>query len=46
MAIRWTFKKRSPKTREDFLSDPQLKMTIDYAVTIDFQKKSFIETAD
>ena len=36
----WDLQKTSSKIRENLVSDPQL---IDYGVTMDLQKKSFIE---
>ena len=38
--------KRSSKIRENYLSNPQLNDIVDYGVTIDLQKKSFMEHAE
>ena len=42
----YDLQKRSSKIREDFVSDTQLNDIIDYDVTMDLQKKSFIGPAE
>ena len=42
----YDLQKRSHKIREDFVSDTQLNHIIDYDVTMDLQKKYFIEPAE